>query len=215
VTATDNFWDEKIASRLILDPETGCLIWTGPKNSDGYGRVHVPGVGTRLVHRVVWEKFNGPIPFGLVIDHLCRNRSCASIAHLEITTTRLNLLRGATLAADQASRTHCPAGHELAGANLVAAQLKRGWRKCRTCDGVRSRLQAEAVRAARKALGYTHARYLDQFGSSAFVAIEVQRRLEAGESLDGVQDVGPGKGNYDKRTITVEPNPSLTEEDLA
>jgi hypothetical protein len=215
VEITDNFWDEKIASRLILDPETGCLVWTGAKTEDGYGQVYVPGVGTRSVHRVVYEKFNGPIPEGLQVDHLCRNPACSAIAHLEVVSPRLNTLRGATVTAQNASRTHCPYGHELAGANLVAASLKRGQRQCRTCIGVKSRLQAESIQAARKSLGYTWQRYVAEFGRSTAVAIEVQRRLEAGESLDGVQDVGPGKGWHGKREITIEPDTSLTEEDIA
>jgi hypothetical protein len=216
VEITDTWIDEKVASRLVLDTETGCLLWTGAKTKDGYGQVWVPGVGVRRVHRVVWEHFNGPIPEGLVIDHrICRNRACAAIAHMEVVSPRLNTLRGATVTAQNAARTHCPAGHELAGANLVASHLKHGWRQCRTCQGVRNRLKHEAVRAARRSLGYTHQRYVAEFGWSTAVAIEVQRRLEAGESLDGVQDVGPGSGWHGKREITIEPNVDLAEEDIA
>jgi hypothetical protein len=210
---TDTWYDRKIASRLVED-ENGCLNWVGARSSGGYGNIALPNGTNTSVHRVAWEHHVGPIPEGFVLDHTCRNPACSNVAHLEPVTQRLNLRRGATLTAHNAARTHCPQGHELSGDNLVAATLKRGGRQCRTCMGVRSRLQTEAIRAARKALGYTYQRYIDEFGQSTVVAIEVQRRLEAGESLAGVQDVGPGKGWHGKREFTVEPNTSLTEAEI-
>jgi hypothetical protein len=47
-----------------------------------------------LVHRDVYEQLVGPIPEGLVLDHLCRNRSCCNPAHLEPVTTAENVRRG-------------------------------------------------------------------------------------------------------------------------
>ena len=45
-------------------------------------------------HRAVYEVFYGPIPNGLVIDHLCRVRCCVNPAHLEAITQADNLRRG-------------------------------------------------------------------------------------------------------------------------
>jgi hypothetical protein len=212
---TDTWFDRKIAARLVED-ENGCLNWQGAKTQAGYGTIRVPGGGggVTTVHRAAWEHHVGAIGDGLQLDHLCRNPACANVAHLEPVSPRLNTLRGATLAADQLTRTHCPQGHELSGANLLEAGRKRGYRTCRTCHSARARLQSESIRAARKALGYTHQRYVDEFGYSMSVAIEVQRRVGNEESLDGVRDVAPGHGWHGKRTITVEPNTSLTEAEL-
>lgn len=59
----------------------------------GYGRLHVEGSKV-WAHRYSYEMLTGPIPDGLVIDHLCRNRACVNPAHMEPVTSRENLRRG-------------------------------------------------------------------------------------------------------------------------
>ena len=49
-----------------------CWLWDGCLNSRGYGCIGINGV-SRLAHRVAYEAAKGPIPDGLVIDHLCHN----------------------------------------------------------------------------------------------------------------------------------------------
>jgi len=48
-----------------------------------------------LAHRVSYEVFVGPIPDGMIIDHLCRNRACILPTHLEPVTHAENTRRGA------------------------------------------------------------------------------------------------------------------------
>lgn len=80
---------ERVERRLIADPATGCLLWQGCLNSQGYGVISV-SAKRQLVHRVVWELDNGPVPDGLPVDHVydagCRHKHCANIAHLEPVT---------------------------------------------------------------------------------------------------------------------------------
>src|SRR5262245_44481006 len=64
---------DHVFSKLIIDQESGCMLWTGYVARNGYGNT-----GGQLVHRLMYEWFTGPIPAGLEIDHLCRNRLCAS-----------------------------------------------------------------------------------------------------------------------------------------
>lgn len=66
-----------------------------------------------LAHRLAYEILVGPVPAGLTLDHLCRNRACMNPAHLEPVTMRANVLRGEAPAARQARRTHCRHGHPL------------------------------------------------------------------------------------------------------
>lgn len=122
---------QRLLARLIIDQGTGCLLWTGAVNHHGYGRIMLDDRRTRLIHRVMYEMFVGPIPAGLEIDHLCRVRHCASPAHLEAVTRRVNQLRGNTIAAANAAVTHCPAGHEYDLLNTY--WTREGGRNCRAC----------------------------------------------------------------------------------
>ena len=113
----------------ILVLENGCWEWQGPLNRNGYGLFYLSK--TRAAHRVSYEFFVGLIPEGLQIDHLCRNRACVNIEHLEIVTHRENCLRGTSPLAVNARRTHCVHGHPLSGKNLAIGY--RGDRICKAC----------------------------------------------------------------------------------
>ena len=118
----------RFASSLVVAP-SGCWEWQLTLNR-GYGRMHVNGEA-KQAHVWAWEQERGPVPAGLVLDHLCRNRRCVNPAHLEPVTHRENLLRGETHAAANARKTHCPRGHELSGKNLNSRG--DGARSCKEC----------------------------------------------------------------------------------
>ena len=82
---------ERVEARI--DRSGDCWVWTGSRTGAGYGQVWSRR-GNRGVHRIVYEQLVGPIPDGLVIDHLCRNRSCCNPAHLEPVTMAENVRRG-------------------------------------------------------------------------------------------------------------------------
>lgn len=116
--------------------EDECWPWTAYINNNGYGAYH-PRVDVKvLAHRVAYELTLGPVPEGLDLDHLCRNRACANPRHLEPVTRQVNLLRGQTLVAANAAKTMCPQGHPYAGDNLIVSGPGR---KCRTCKNERRR----------------------------------------------------------------------------
>lgn len=107
----------------------GCWIWTGCVGEDGYGRIAFEG-RTQVAHRVSYAALVGPIPDGLVLDHLCRNRACCNPEHLEPVTNAENILRGIGPSAQHAMKTRCPAGHPYTPENTY---LYRGMRYCVTC----------------------------------------------------------------------------------
>lgn len=78
--------------------ETPCWVWQLGHNNYGYGMMWVPSpvAKVRLVHRVYYERHVSPIPAGLDLDHLCRNRGCVNPSHLEPVNRATNLRRGAT-----------------------------------------------------------------------------------------------------------------------
>ena len=108
-----------------------CHVWTAADNGAGYGVLKLNGRMV-LAHRLAYELLVGPIPTGLQIDHLCRNRRCVNVEHLEPVTHRENALRGVGASARNALKTHCPLGHAYAGSNLYV-QPGTGARECRTC----------------------------------------------------------------------------------
>lgn len=72
-----------------------CWVWLGPLMLGGrYGGISVQGK-TKPAHKVAWESVNGPVPEGLELDHLCRNRRCVRPDHLEPVTHLENMRRGA------------------------------------------------------------------------------------------------------------------------
>lgn len=117
------FW-----GRVHIQP--GCWRWRAAKDTSGYGRFLVNGKAV-AAHRHAYEMMVGPIPEGLQLDHLCRNRWCCNPSHLEPVTKRENILRGVGASAKAARATHCPSGHPLSGDNLYINY--KGARCCRAC----------------------------------------------------------------------------------
>lgn len=76
----------------VTDPEAGCVLWQGNTDRNGYGMVRVLGKNV-LTHRQMWIQENGPIPEGMELDHLCRNRNCLNLEHLELVTRAENMKR--------------------------------------------------------------------------------------------------------------------------
>lgn len=113
-----------------------CWNWIAA-TTHGYGVFRYEG-RLRHAHIVSWELLVGPIPEGLHIDHLCRNRACVNPDHLEPVTPRENTLRGAGFAAIRARQTHCLRGHEYNEKNTYH-HPQRGTRDCRACARERRR----------------------------------------------------------------------------
>lgn len=133
---------EALADRFeILD--SGCWEWQGGRLPQGYGQFSWRGVG-KSAHLWSWLVSVGPIPEGLELDHLCRNRGCINPDHLEPVTHAENVRRGKPCkGADHhyGARTHCPKGHPYAGENL---RIYSGHRQCRICNRERARAWREA-----------------------------------------------------------------------
>lgn len=147
-------------AQKIQRRQRGCWLWTGPVNAGGYGymtvgrkmRLSVAADGrrykrygvTRLVHRVVYRMAFGPLPKGLVLDHVykrgCQNKRCVRPSHLQPVTPSVNRARYTSLS------DTCKWGHPLKGTNL---RWYQGARHCNECNSRRSRELLARRRAER------------------------------------------------------------------
>ena len=122
VSTEERFWGK------VVKQEDGCWKWIGCLD-DGYGRFW----DGRLVraHRLAFEWIKKAIPKEMTLDHLCRNRACVNPDHLEVTSVKVNILRGVGIAAINSKVTHCPKGHPYDEENTYLTP--DGWRDCRKC----------------------------------------------------------------------------------
>lgn len=122
--ADERFWEK-------VDASGDCWEWTGGKKAHGYGNFFPTRRKSYIAHRYAWETLIGPIPAGMTIDHLCRNRACVNPAHLRVVTQRENNHASPLVRARYAIKTQCKRGHPFTPENTFVT--RQGARACRTC----------------------------------------------------------------------------------
>jgi hypothetical protein len=135
-------WLPRFRSKVRITEN--CWEWLASTTEHGYGRFGQGGRGHGWVvaHRWAYEATYGPIPDGLVLDHLCRNPLCVRPDHVEPVTQLENVQRGA--AANVAG--WCRSGrHEWLPANIMleSGRVKR----CRPCRDERERRRVRRAAA--------------------------------------------------------------------
>lgn len=111
-----------------------CWTWKAVSTT-GYGYS-----GKQPAHRAVWEALVGPIPPGMSLDHLCRNRPCVNPDHLRVVSMRDNTLASPiTITGINARKTHCVNGHPFDADNTYTPPNRPNRRECRECVRTRSR----------------------------------------------------------------------------
>lgn len=131
-TEVERFWQ-----KVDVEPAQ-CWTYTGTLIT-GYGQFCLSSSRAHMkrmpAHRYAWELLVGPIPEGLQLDHLCKNRACVNPDHLEVVDARTNILRSAAASALNARKTHCKHGHR------DWHVLPSGERGCRECWRISNRKQ--------------------------------------------------------------------------
>lgn len=139
---------DRAISRYALDEATGCHISTYSTASHGYAQVgwkETSSMRGTTAHRAAWTAANGPIPEGMTVDHMCKQRRCVNVEHLRLLSNYENARR--THDRDW-KMGHCINGHP----NSLLREFSNGAKpprvKCGQCHkDVQRRYQAK--RAAR------------------------------------------------------------------
>lgn len=116
-------------------------MWLDRVTNWGYGTASVNQKRTPI-HRLFYEALIGPIPEGMVIDHICRNRLCINPMHLQVVTPSENSALGGL------RKTHCPQGHLYDEENTYYYGPKNH-RQCDTCRRAATAKSNEAKRVAK------------------------------------------------------------------
>lgn len=140
-------------------PPFAGVCWTVDKNVAWNGYAVVSGItpeGVRrreYLHRAVYELLRGPIPDGMVIDHLCKVRNCVNPWHMEVVTPAVNALRGDSPRSINARKILASCGHPFD--EVLIEKTSTGTREIRIhgeCHRERKRATSQAWRDARKAV---------------------------------------------------------------
>lgn len=135
---------ERFDDSWTPEPNTGCWLWLHRLDYKGHGRFKIAPIGFQA-HRIAWTIYRGPIPDGMVIDHVCRVRCCVNPDHLRVVTPRQNSLENNIgPSAINARKTRCKYGHPFDAANtqIIGGRkrldgTKAPVRICRTCNRTR------------------------------------------------------------------------------
>lgn len=129
-----------------VDKQEFCWIWTACKDKKGYGSFLLGS--SQKAHRISYELVKGKIPEGMILYHLCKNKSCVNPSHLEAVSSRINSLRAKnTIAYIHSDKDKCPKGHPYLGYNLIISNNGyNGARRCRKCKNEQERARDRAKR---------------------------------------------------------------------
>lgn len=151
----ERFWGK-------VDRGTGCWLWTGYTDRDGYGLFALAPGKTLRAHRFAFQLEHGAdkLPKGEPLDHLCHDpktcaggpacphRPCVRPSHLKLTTIRENSSRSVRKA-----QTHCKRDHEFTPENTYIKS--DGTRQCKACHIEREKRPDALARRAAAQRRYT------------------------------------------------------------
>lgn len=81
---------DRFNEKYEINESTGCWLWHGSKDKDGYGKININYKNYRA-HRLSYELFKDIIPEGLFVCHTCDTPNCVNPEHLFLGTNQDNM----------------------------------------------------------------------------------------------------------------------------
>lgn len=174
--------------RFVVDAMTGCHLWQGTVDDDGYPKARVDN-RMLTVHRWVYEQAHGELPPDIHVHHACGIKRCIRLDHLEEKPVAAhNSLHKRKVSDEEIAAIRSLAGEmtsqEIAARfgvspSYVNQLLRRRWRPDDMTPPpimARKKLTDDDVRAIRRLRGVlTLAEVAAQFGISKAHACGIQR----------------------------------------
>lgn len=134
-----------------IDRRSRCWLWTGPKNTHGYGRIATVKPKKEYVHRLMYQWAYGVEVGDGVVMHACDTPACVKPSHLHLGTQTENVRdmyakgrQAKNARSPNRDKTHCSDGHEFTAENTY--RDKSGWRRCRACHREYERARQQRLR---------------------------------------------------------------------
>ncbi len=145
---------ERFDEKWILEPFSGCWLWTSELNWNGYGAFSYK-LRRVTAHRMSWFLKHGEMPPSSVdVCHKCDTRSCVNPDHLFLGTRKDNMQDSVSKGrrtyhygdgvdwsffrkTSNPIRSHCVHGHAFIGGNIYVS--KDGVVSCKECRRLSAR----------------------------------------------------------------------------
>lgn len=110
----------KLATMSTPEPNTGCLLWLGLTNKNGYGKIGF-NYKSWTTHRLAFHLFKQSLSHGDLVCHKCDTPACINPEHLFLGTPLLNMqdkVNKGRHRNQNMDKTHCKHGHEFTADNI-------------------------------------------------------------------------------------------------
>jgi hypothetical protein len=125
------------------EPNTGCFLWGGSLNNQGYGQLRMSKTVLKSATHVAMELAGSPVPMGLFVLHRCDVPACVNPDHLFIGSQKDNIAdciakgRHSKPPISKPGRWRpavCRRGHPLSGDNVYFPADQRP--RCVACRSI-------------------------------------------------------------------------------
>lgn len=117
----------------------GHWLWVGACKPTGYGMFFFRNDANFIAHRASYIMHCGEIPPHLVVDHICKVKSCVNPEHLRLVrqVDNCTILAAPTPFTTNSGKTHCKYGHPFKGDNIAWHKPARDRWPSRVCVACR------------------------------------------------------------------------------